>query len=74
MTFNFVLMTILLILLIVDYVFSGQTPEPHGVLVRKFNTPDTALIYGLLLYVLYVFSMMIKLLKIYLKDYLFSCI
>lgn len=54
-------MTILLVLLIVDYILSNRIPEPRSVLIRKFNTPDTALIYGLLLYVLYVFSRMIEL-------------
>jgi type IV secretory pathway VirB3-like protein len=58
MTFNFVMMTILLALLIVDYFISTRSPnEPRSALIRKTNTSDTALIYGLLLYVLYVFSM-----------------
>ena len=56
MTFNFVMMTILLILLMVDYSFSRRSPALGSVLIRKTNTADTALVYGLLLYVLYVFS------------------
>lgn len=56
MTFNFVMMNILLILLIIDYIISRQPSKSGSVLIRKYNTADTALIYGLLLYVLYVLS------------------
>ena len=61
MTFNFVVMFIVLISLIVDYIISKRSSDdPRSALIRKYNTSDTALIYGLLLYILYVFSMNIK--------------
>ncbi|CAF1134556.1 unnamed protein product [Adineta ricciae] len=56
MTFNFVFMLIVLVLLIVDYIFSQQTRErPWSMLLADHNTSDTAIKYGLLLYILYVF-------------------
>jgi hypothetical protein len=54
-------MFILLVLLMVDYIFSKRSGNESGsALIRQYNTSDTALIYGLLLYILYVFSMKIK--------------
>ncbi|CAF1045817.1 unnamed protein product [Adineta ricciae] len=56
MTFNFVFMLIVLVLLIVDYIFSQQTRDrPWSMLLTDHNTSDTAIKYGLLLYILYVF-------------------
>lgn len=50
-------MLIVLVLLIVDYVFSQQTRDrPWSMLLTDHNTSDTAIKYGLLLYILYVFS------------------
>jgi hypothetical protein len=58
MTFNFVLILIVLVLLTLDYVYSERTPNrPRSLLIRDYNTSDTALKYGLLLYILYVFGM-----------------
>jgi len=51
-------MLIVLALLIVDYLFSRKSPQnPRSLLIRTQNTCDTVLIYSLLLYILYVFSM-----------------
>ncbi|CAF3482808.1 unnamed protein product [Adineta steineri] len=56
MTFNFVLMFLVLIALTADYVFSQQTRDrPWSLLMRDYNTSDTAIKYGLVLYILYVF-------------------
>ena len=57
MTFNFVTMFIVLVLLIVDYMFARQGGErPRSFLMGDHNTSDTAIKYGLLLYILYVFG------------------
>ena len=57
-------MLIVLVLLIVDYIFSQQTRDrPWSMLLADHNTSDTAIKYGLLLYILYVFSKKIVLEK-----------
>jgi hypothetical protein len=58
MTFNFVFMLIVLVLLVADYVLSRRAEgNPRGFLIGDYNTSETGLRFGLLLYILYVFSM-----------------
>jgi hypothetical protein len=54
MTFNFVLMLIVLGVLILDYLLSQRS---RGILLGDYNTSETALKWGLLLYIIYVFGM-----------------
>ncbi|CAF3679951.1 unnamed protein product [Rotaria sordida] len=57
MTFNFCLMFIVLVLLIADYILSrNSTGESRSFLIRDYNTHDTVIRYGLLLYIIYVFG------------------
>ncbi|CAF3388028.1 unnamed protein product [Rotaria socialis] len=57
MTFNFSLTPIILVLLIVDYIFSLKlTSKSRCFLIRDYNTSDTAIKYALLLYIIYVFD------------------
>jgi len=51
-------MFIVLILLVIDFIFA-QNPvnRSRSFLIRNYNTSDTAIKYGLLLYIIYVFSM-----------------
>lgn len=55
MTFNFAVMFIVLILLILDYIFSrDQSNESRAFLNQPLNNYDTGMKFGLLLYIIYV--------------------
>ncbi|CAF4184198.1 unnamed protein product [Rotaria sp. Silwood2] len=57
MTFNFALMFIVIVLLLVDYILSkNKSAESGSFLIRNYNTSDTVLKYALLLYIIYVFG------------------
>ena len=57
MTFNFVVMLIVLVLLITDYVFSQRSVDGSGIfLIGNINSYDTGIRFGLLLYIIYVFG------------------
>ena len=57
MTFNFVVMFIVLVLLIADYVFSQRSADGSGIfLIGNINSYDTGVRFGLLLYIIYVFG------------------
>lgn len=57
MTFNFVLMLIVLVILAADFILA-QNPvnRSRSFLIRDYNTSDTVIKFALLLYIIYVFG------------------
>jgi len=67
-------MFIVLILLVIDFIFAQNLISgSRSFLIRDYNTSDTAIKFGLLLYIMYIFSMKKEISKISF-DYFFLCL
>jgi hypothetical protein len=68
-------MFIVVVLLAIDYVFAHMSANGSGsFLIRSYNTSDTALRFGLLLYIIYVFGMRKIISKISFIGCFFLCL